>query len=135
MMSEVARVLDVNGRFIAQTEPNKMYRWVSSIWSYRQRALQAKQEGSKVRFMIEPPPSHVLLHVNEQTYWSLKRLVRKYFQEYKVATYELALGMDDSLRRTYNAYPYNNLPLLRLFFNRELIAYSKRPRPKRPNYK
>ncbi len=128
VMKEIVRVLSPNGRLICQTEPNRLYRFFASTWSFLPRAIQALRKGRKIAFLLERPDGHVQFHVNEQTYWSVRRLLRLYFHESRVETYEMVLGMNRLLRFIFNGYPLNKLPLVRRFFDREIFVYAARPR-------
>lgn len=128
IVKEVTRVLDVDGRFVAQTEPNRPYRLLSSVWSFLPRAFKAVWRGQVPRLMLERPVGHAEFHVNEQTYWSLTRLLKDHFREYKVIPYEMTLGMNKARRFAYNAYPLNQLPGLRLLLNREMVVFCEKPK-------
>lgn len=128
VMQEITRVLAPNGRLICQTEPNKVYRFAASAWSFLPRAIQALRKGRKITFLLERPAGHIQFHVNEQTYWSVRRLIRPYFYEWRVETYEMVLGMNRLLRFVFNGYPLNKLPLLKRVFDREIFAYAARPK-------
>lgn len=125
---EIVRVLAPDGRLICQTEPNRYFRFVSSAWSFPARLVQSLRKGRPVRFLLERPAGHTKFHVNEQTYWSVKRLVREHFLEAKVQTYEMTLMMGKVLRFVFNGYPLNKLPLVRRFFDREIFAYAEKPK-------
>ena len=128
VMKEIVRVLTPNGRLIAQTEPNRVYRFVSSVWSFLPRLIQSLRKGRKITFLLERPAGHIQFHVNEQTYWSVRRLIQHYFYEWRVETYEMVLNMNLILRFIFNGYPLNRLPLLRRLFDREIFAYAARPK-------
>lgn len=123
MMKEVVRILDLKGRFIAQTEPNKAYWLASSVWSFLLRAIISIRKRRKISFLIERPIGHVLFHVNEQTPWSARRLIKRFFWKYKIKTYEMILGRDKLRRFIFNIYPLNYLPRFSQFFNREIYIY------------
>lgn len=128
VMKEITRVLAPDGRLICQTEPNRVYRFVASAWSFVPRLIQALRKGRKISFLLERPEGHIRFHVNEHTYWSVRRLIHPYFHESRVETYEMVLGMNRFLRFIFNGYPLNKLPLLKRLFDREIFAYAARPR-------
>ncbi len=127
MMNEIVRVLDNNGRFAAQTEPNKMFRYVSSIWSFLPRFLNAIRKRKKIHLLIERPKGHIQFHVNELSFWGVKKLVKNHFQKYTIETYEMILGMNRLQRLVHNGYPFNKLPYLGRFFDREIIVFCEGP--------
>lgn len=124
MMKEVVRILDLKGRFIAQTEPNKAYWLASGVWSFLPRAIISIRKRRKINFLIKRPVGHILFHINEQTPWSVKCLIKKYFRKYKIKTYEMVLGQSKLRRFVFNAYPLNYLPGFSQFFNREIYIES-----------
>jgi ubiquinone/menaquinone biosynthesis C-methylase UbiE len=134
MMNEIVRVLGNNGHFAAQTEPNKMFRYVSSIWSFLPRLLYAIIKDTQIHLLDERPIGHVKFHVNELSFWGVKKMVKNHFEKYKVETVEITLSMNNNLARfVHNGYPFNKLPYLGRFFNREIIVFCEWPIKKNEN--
>jgi len=129
MINEVARVLKKDGRFIAQTEPNRFYGYFSAAWLV---SLPYKIMGRRIQGRINKQTGRkrriVNLHINEHTYWSLKRLVKGFFKSYQIDVVELVRGGENKWGRfVFNAYPFNNLPLVRWFINREIVVKCQYP--------
>ncbi len=127
MMSEVCRVLEYSGRFAAQTEPNNIFRYVSSIWSFFPRLILGLIKGKKTPILIERPPGHIQFHVNELSFWSLKKMLKAFFIEYKIETFEMTLSMNNLQRFFFNAYPFNKIPLMGRFCDREIMVFCNLP--------
>jgi 2-polyprenyl-3-methyl-5-hydroxy-6-metoxy-1,4-benzoquinol methylase len=80
-MERIAKHLKPNGKFILHTFPNK---YIYS-YKYKRDRLKAKEIGL---YLPENPRSFYesLTHINEQTPQSLKKTIKKYFNNYYVWT-------------------------------------------------
>ncbi len=115
-MENIANHLNKDGKFILHTAPNK---YIYS-YKYKRDRIKAKEMGL---YLPENPRSFYesLMHINEQTPWSLKKLFKKYFKSYCVWTANIEYPQGNLSKKPLKADLINQRSIFAIASNGNII--------------